>query len=204
MTTPVKQDGGSFFKDEPVLATGIASSAIAWVLAFLVQDGIITNTQASTLSKALVPIVASAIVMVITFIARHWVVPAWKSFEQYSMTHFGAELSVLEHALTPADFDKVKDMLANGFTELEARLVHKLQASTVIPPAIVSYGGGAGGAGSVGTTVSNVGGQGGSSLPPTQADAEPTVATSSDAESETLSEHPVDSDTPGTGSDSTN
>lgn len=64
--------------DEPVLLTSLAGSGVAYVLGLLVTHGVITDVQASATTQQVVPLIASALVLALGWVARRFVTPAAK------------------------------------------------------------------------------------------------------------------------------
>lgn len=65
-------------KQEPVVASYVTSAVLAAVGGFAVTHGWIGQTQDSTLVQTATPIVAAAVLVVIGFVVRKFVVPVVK------------------------------------------------------------------------------------------------------------------------------
>jgi hypothetical protein len=98
----------SITKDEPVLILSAAGAVVAWLLGLLVTHGVLSDTQASSLTQVIVPAVAGVIVLVIGFFTRRLVSPAAKV------------KAVLESSglLNDADFGRLEAMLTDKLEEL--------------------------------------------------------------------------------------
>jgi hypothetical protein len=91
----------SITKDEPVLIGSLVAAAVGWVLSFLVTQGIITDTQASSLTQTVVPIATAALTTLLGLLLRHFVSPAAKVVDVLER----------EHLLTDADWGRIEGLL---------------------------------------------------------------------------------------------
>ena len=68
----------SITKDEPVLVGSLSAAVVGYVLSFLVAHGVITDTQASTATQTIVPLVTAALITGLGVLLRRYVSPASK------------------------------------------------------------------------------------------------------------------------------
>lgn len=113
-----------FTQDEPVLAVTGAFIVVNYVLAFLVEHGIITNTQAGSTPQVIVPLVAAGITFIAGLIIRRLVTPA-KKVETWLEQHFGPELSAAVDVVRAVDPNALADAraLAEGAVDSVAESV---------------------------------------------------------------------------------
>jgi hypothetical protein len=68
----------SITKDEPVLVGSLSAAVVGYVLTFLVAHGVITDTQASTATQTIVPLVTAGLITLLGVLLRRYVSPTSK------------------------------------------------------------------------------------------------------------------------------
>lgn len=76
MTDPIEQAKNSFIKAEPVMAAHGAAAVIGYAATELVTHGVISTTQASSLTQQVVPAATAVAIIGLGWLVRHVVSPA--------------------------------------------------------------------------------------------------------------------------------
>lgn len=70
-----------YFDREPVFVALGASAAVGWVMTWLVEKGVLSNTQASATTQAVMPAVVAGILIGLGVVVREFVTPVAKHVE---------------------------------------------------------------------------------------------------------------------------
>lgn len=104
----------NYFKREPVWASMVSLAATSWVGTWLVTRGLLSNTQASSLTQAVAPAVAAGVLLAAGLLLREVVSPVWAKVEPAVESWVGEKM--------PAELPAVKAVAADvsaAFAEAE-------------------------------------------------------------------------------------